>query len=317
MQGTTLLELNRIADRYWKDSALNGLLRACFIRKAEEKSIWGELTTTVHRMFRGDHPNIATIAAISELLLLALDVADDLQDEDNPEVPWMQCPRPYALNAVLALIFGAVGELDRCSQRTEAHNETTPHIHLETVSALIADAIRGQQTDLMNEIQTEEQYIEMIRLKSGSLVKLACYLGYRSAGVADPGVTDRIDELAVSIGMYSQIRNDARDIVRWDQKNDLLKKKKTLPVLFLLADTEDTFSPFRLYYEGQLTLDQLLALKQDCMTYIEQSGCIEYCKIIQSLYRNRAHELIDELEADSEWKARFRALTIVQPPLLL
>jgi competence protein ComQ len=118
--------------------------------------------------------------------------------------------------------------------------------------------------------------------------------------------------LAETVGIVLQIQNDVRDIVRWDLKNDLLQKKRTLPVLFLLAETETGggFRTFRQWYDGQLTRDEFLQQKQACMEYIRESGCIEYAKIIQSMFIDRADELLQALPADPEWKGKFKAITL-------
>jgi competence protein ComQ len=178
----TLSELNRMTDRYFPDGDLNPLLKRFIGRKAEERSIWNELTEYSHRMFGGSSPAIAGMAAVTEMILLSLDIVDDLQDGDNTEVPWMRCPPPHALNAVLGLIFAAVGELERQCGLTA--DRTVPLIG--EVSRLVAASVQGQQKDIAGAVLTEEQYIEMIREKSGSLIRLACYIGYASAGLRDP-----------------------------------------------------------------------------------------------------------------------------------
>jgi competence protein ComQ len=183
-------------------------------------------------------------------------------------------------------------------------------IDLHIVSSLLSSSVIGQQQDLSDTIETEQDYIMMIRGKSGSLLKLSCYLGYATAGVRDPETIQIMDELAETIGIISQIRNDARDVKRWDKKNDLIQRKKTLPVLFMLADEEEMFAPLRNYYEGKISQAEFLLHKTACLDYIEQSGCLEYSSIIETLFKNRADQLLELLDADAEWKKAFRKLTL-------
>lgn len=309
MNAETMQVLDLMADRYAAESELNGLLKQFFQRKAEERSVWGELTKATHDLFGGGFPYIEEAASVTEMLLLALDVVDDLQDDDNPEMPWMLCGQPYALNAVLSLVFASVGELTRLNGEGRMSG-LDGAIDLQVVSRMISTSVLGQQRDLSNAVHSEQDYISMIQEKSGSLLKLACYIGYAAAGLKDQAVIERMNELADTIGIISQIRNDVRDITRWDLKNDLLQKKKTLPVLYLLMDVDNSFPPFRDYYEGRLSKTEFLQHKQACMNYIEQSGCIEYSNIIQTLFKNRADELLEQLDVDSELKTRFRSLTI-------
>ncbi|UUZ84360.1 polyprenyl synthetase family protein [Paenibacillus sp. P26] len=101
-------------------------------------------------------------------------------------------------------------------------------------------AAMGQQLDVSGCIQTEEQYIDMVLRKSGSLFRLACRLG--ASGCKVDGETARLlDEMADALGVAAQIGNDVSDVLRFDLKNDLLQRKKTLPVLYMLSDPEDRF----------------------------------------------------------------------------
>lgn len=298
--------LDEAADRYMADSELNGLLKRFIARKVEEQSAWAELTKATHTLFGGTHPHIEEAAAVTEMLLLALDIVDDLQDGDNPEMPWLQCGHAVALNAILSLVFASVGELARLNGHGSA-----PNIDLQVVSQLVAQGVRGQQLDISHAVETEQDYIEMISAKSGSMLRLACYIGYAAAGLEDTSAMKRMEELALTIGIIIQIRNDVRDITRWDLKNDLLHKKKTLPVLFLLTEeAEEAFEPLLAYYEGRLSRDEFLLHKHACLTHIERSGCLEYAAVIEKLFRDRAEELLAGLGRGPAERADFLHLTL-------
>ncbi|UUZ97438.1 polyprenyl synthetase family protein [Paenibacillus sp. P25] len=154
-------------------------------------------------------------------------------------------------------------------------------------------------------MQTEEQYIDMVLRKSGSLFRLACRLG--ASGCKVDGETARLlDEMADALGVAAQIGNDVSDVLRFDLKNDLLQRKKTLPVLYMLSDPEDRFPPLRSYYEGEASLALFLSRKQECLNYIRESGRVEYAEAIQSIYRNRALKALSELPGDPYPKQQLR-----------
>jgi competence protein ComQ len=81
----------------------------------------------------------------------------------------------------------------------------------------------------------------MVQEKSGSLIKLACYMGYASLDVS-PQTIGHIEGLADYAGLIHQIQNDIKDLNEFDNKSDLFLKKRTLPILYLL-ESEDTSSP--------------------------------------------------------------------------
>jgi competence protein ComQ len=78
----------------------------------------------------------------------------------------------------------------------------------------------------------------------------------------------------------------------------------------MLADEGEGFAPLQDYYEGKMSQAEFLNHKEACMEYIERCGCIEYALIIMTLFKNRADQLLELLDVDSEWKIVFRKLTL-------
>ncbi|PYI53863.1 polyprenyl synthetase family protein [Paenibacillus flagellatus] len=305
MQAEVLREMESTIDRLCPVPAFNALLKQFARDKAAETSRWGETTRLVHAMLGGASPQIGRLAALTELLVLALDIADDLQDADNAEKSWMQAPPELSLNAVMGLLMGAVAELGRL----QAEHPGEPMPNPGEVGQIVLNAVNGQYRDLTNDIETEQDYIAVVQQKSCMLLKLAYYMGY-GALPPDEAIAERLDELAGYLGVVSQLSNDLRDVLRYDVKNDLLHKKRTLPVLFLLGGDADEFPVIRRYYDGEIDRNEFLSHKQACVDYIRESGCIEYTEVIKTLFLDKAAETLDALPADAERKERFRELVI-------
>lgn len=295
-------EVERLLDRYVTEASLNDLLKSFVSAKAEEGRVWSELTLCVHAMLGGQSPNIGHAAALTELVILLSDIMDDLQDRDHVDKPWMQCDPAIALNAVMALFAMLIGELGGLGVGTAE------------IGSLLAMSVHGQQEDIAGEIWTEEDYFAMVERKSGSLLKFACYMGYALVGGVSDEVRTAIDELACCAGVAAQIGNDARDVLLPDRKNDILGKKRTLPILYMLPDCPEEFPTLSHFYEGMLTEEELMARIEDVLDYIRNSGCIEYCQVVRSLYIDRALELLRSLPVEPHWKERFTEL-IVPPEL--
>jgi competence protein ComQ len=300
-------ELCRIVDRYFADSDLNSLIKQFIEEKAAENSIWSEITRNAHLMLGGNSLQIDKFSALTEWVMLSFDIIDDLQDRDNLSKPWMICPPEYTLNSVLAFLIAFIGELGELS----VHDSNLKPACLSEISLLLASSIKGQQNDLNHSVLTEKDYMEMIEKKSGSLLQFACYMGYAGLELDEK---DRLqmNDLAQCIGVIAQLGNDMRDVIRYDLKNDLLQKKRTLPIIFLLEDSQEEFPVLIQYYEGEITDQEFLEHKHACIQYVQNSGCLEYSKIIQSLYRQKAEEIFDTLPLLSPFKEKFRVLTFAE-----
>jgi competence protein ComQ len=298
-------QMNQILDEYVEHAAFKALLKSFIAVKAAETTRWSEITQNVHFMFAGKSPHIERLGALTEMMILALDIMDDIQDQDNVDILWMTCPQGYALNAIVALLMTVIGE--------SARLETVPRQGIpsftQEASRILIKALEGQFKDLSHSNVTEADYMELIQEKSGSLIRLACYMGYADSSISAADMVF-MNELAYCIGVISQIDNDIQDVVRFDVKNDLLHKKKTLPILFLLAEPDEEFPFIQEFYEGKLTEEQFIAKKKECISYIIDSGCIEYSRVIQQLYRNEAQRLLSLIDADSIWKDKFAELTL-------
>ncbi|MBP1993265.1 polyprenyl synthetase family protein [Paenibacillus eucommiae] len=301
-------DMDHIIDAYYTMPALNTMLKSFITAKLEEKTIWSQLTLLSHFMLGGDNPCIHKLAAVTELVVLGLDILDDLQDQDNPDLPWMKEPQELVLNAMTALLMASSAELG-------ALNKQYPELPLPEageLGRLISCAINGQHMDLLLTVETEDEYVEMVQQKSCILIRIAFYLGM--AAIPNHYLTDekrdQIYLLADYIGLIGQIHNDVSDLQRLDTKNDLFKKKRTLPILYLLSDPEASFVQLRQFFAGEITLEELLKVKQECLAYIGNSGCIEYSEMIGQLQLTRAKELLAQIPAASPWKEQLQDIAL-------
>ena len=301
-----LQEMLRITDDYAKEPELNRLMKQFIREKAADHSIWSEMTIASCLMFGGDESEaLYRAAALTELIILTLDIVDDLQDRDKDDKSWMQCPEAFTLNAVLACMAVGIGEL----AQLQRHSRSDASLGIQ-VSRMLARSISGQQQDIGGRLETEEDYIRMVQEKSGSLIRLACFMGSSLAEDGGLGTESGFDELADCIGIIAQLENDLNDLIRFDLKNDLVQKKRTLPILYMLMHCDEEFPVLRQYYESALSRDYFLRHKAACLDFIDSCGCVEYTRVIQSLYLDRAESLWNGLPAVSPWKEAWKELTL-------
>ncbi|MEC0227309.1 polyprenyl synthetase family protein [Paenibacillus alba] len=291
--------LYRMIDDYVYVEELNNLLKSFIADKVQEQSLWAEITLCTHNMLGGEIVDIRRYAAVTELVNLTLDIVDDLQDQDQANKSWMQSPQASTLNAILAMLMGVVGELGQL----QVHGKL-----LVEITQIIARSINGQHKDIINASVSVDDYLVMTQEKSGSLFRLACFMGYLSLDCPDETIK-QLHELADCIGLIHQIQNDMRDLVRYDVKNDLYFKKRTLPILYLLSVEDEAFKPLKDYYAGKITADSLLHDKEAFNQMIHDSGCLEYSRVVQSICLQKAEEIYAKLQAASPWKEKFREIT--------
>jgi competence protein ComQ len=305
LRNEVLEEMYSIVDRYFLETELNAILKQFITEKAGENTNWSDITAYTHWMLGGNSLLIDRYSALTEWIVLAFDIIDDLQDQDNTSKPWMTCPREYVLNAVLSFLIAFIGELGEL----QAYNPQVNPVLMSDISQLLASSIIGQQKDLNLSVQTDADYIRMVEQKSGSLLRFACSMGYSQIPNLSNEIMIQMHELANHIGVIAQLNNDLNAVMQYDLRNDFLDKKRTLPILFLLEDSPREFPPLAQYYKGEISQQEFLLLKQDCLRYIQDSGCIEYSKIILSLFIEKAEEIYTSLPGIPQWKEKFREIT--------
>jgi competence protein ComQ len=300
-------EMIGIVDCHFQVATLNDFLKRCIDEKMKETSLWSEITLSMHFMLGGNCSFIYRIGAITELILLALDIIDDLADQDSDNKLWMKLPHAIVLNASIALLIAAIGEI---SKLKEQNSQLSLPLSGE-INQLLTQAANGQHRDISNSlIATEEDYISIILDKSAPLKILACYMGYACIDHLSESTRELINEMARNLAIVAQIQNDINDLMLFDVKNDLIDKKRTIPIIYLLSQNPSKFTTINDYYEGSISREYLLGKKKACIQYFRKSGCIEYSKIIQGLYLNKAELVFNSVPSDLIWKERFSDLAI-------
>lgn len=300
MNQETMQEMCRIVKGQPYGGEFQDLLLSFVAEKSAEGGSWSDIVRCTHSLLGGAHPHIEAIAAAGELAVLASDIMDDLQDQDQTGKLWMQCPGSHALNAVLALMMCFTRELGVCGLEPGAIAEA---------GRIISRSLHGQYRDIRNMAETPDEYLELVQEKSGSVFQLMIHLGSAAAG-ADGSRTELLYGLADCTGLIHQIQNDLRDITRLGEKNDILLKRRTLPVLYLLTLTEEEeFRFFQQYYRGELDWEAFLRLTRDYEAFISASGCQEYARIVQALCVEKAEELLASLEGEAALKEQLKSLT--------
>jgi len=246
---------------------------------------FAELLILHYTMFDGpETEEICKIAGAIELLILQSDILDDFEDGDFFAKPWYK-EKHLALNAASALPFLCI--------RTILNSNFEHKLKcVEIITKFAMDSVNGQHKDLLNICKSEKDYIDMTMEKSGSLVALACLAGTVLAGGERP---DEVETYAKIIGLIGQLNNDLKDLDLKNDKNDLLNKKYSLPIIYLLNFKDEEISFIHDYYEGNLNKEEIVLKQKLIEKKLEDTGTVKYVEVIKRIYQNKALNEINKL----------------------
>ncbi|MCG7336724.1 polyprenyl synthetase family protein [Sporosarcina sp. ACRSM] len=255
---------------------------------------FGELLVLHYNQFNGiATDDIYAVAAAVEILILSFDMLDDFEDEDCIDKPW-STQTNLALNSTTALLFLSVDAI----RTTDFPNKDRA---MDILIRYALRSINGQHQDLLNSSRNEKDYIEMTIEKSGSLTALACLIG---TVLATDDYPEEIETYAELIGLVGQISNDLKDITTWNEKNDLLNKKYTLPIIYLLNHPDEDLQLVRDYYNNKLSADEIRQNRELISRKFVETGAITYTEVIKKMHQNRALNEVKKLQIDQQYMDR-------------
>ncbi|MFZ3131753.1 MAG: polyprenyl synthetase family protein [Desulfosporosinus sp.] len=165
---------------------------------------FGQLVILHYQMLDGQSKDIFQAAAAVELMILSPDIFDDLQDQDNFSVPWHKIDQAIVMNIATGFLVLSTKAIEQTSFERNGKLMATDYLN-----TLLLKAINGQHNDLRDLSESEEDYIQMVREKSGSLMASACLVG---TALASEKYHDSVKKYAEHIGIIAQIKNDVNDI---------------------------------------------------------------------------------------------------------
>lgn len=277
-------------------SSSNALLDSvvAHIRQRNGKMMRPILVLLVARLY-GDISSATLHAAVSlELLHNASLVHDDVVDESTERRGQLSVNAIF--NNKVAVLTG-----DYLLATSLVHAERTNCFQIiRLVSSLGQDLADGellQLSNVSNHSFSESVYFDVIRKKTAALFAACTEAAAYSVRVDDEKVKfARL--LGEYIGICFQIKDDIFDY--FDSKeigkptgNDMFEGKLTLPVLYVLNETSDSWARDIAIKvkDGVATLDEIARL----IAFTKEKGGIEYAVRMMNTYKQRALELLASL----------------------
>ena len=238
-------------------------------------------------------------------------VHDEIQDRDaerhhRPTI-WRLTGEAQAINVGDFLFTRALRALSGAEAPAERRVAA-----LEALLAAIEDMIGGQWADLAFEPRGDvsvAEYLAMVEGKTGALIGAPLQIGAILAG-APPERCDGIRDWGRGVGLAFQARDDVLGI--WgdpaltgkSNRNDLARRKKTLPVIAALADARTRDAVERLHARAAPAADEIAAVADQ----LEAAGVRERAEEYARRYVMDADALLDALGLRDDERALFAAV---------
>ena len=145
----------------------------------------------------------------------------------------------------------------------------------------------------------------MVKQKSAGLLVAACMIGTLLATGESSGA---VRGYAEEMGIAAQIKNDIRDLVNWDNKNDFWNRKKTLPTLYLLQSLSEEQGWITDYFEGRLQMEDVAHRREEIESIIEHSGTYLYTSVRMRTHYYNYLDLVGQLGLSPSWKDQMLAM---------
>lgn len=167
----------------------------------------------------------------------------------------------------------------------------------ETVKAMSEGEIYQMEKARRMDI-TEEDYYEIIRRKTASLISSCCVVGALSAG-ADEAQVEKMRNFGTLAGIVFQIKDDVFDYQINNKTgkpagNDIQEHKMTLPLIHLLkisSDSERRSIIRKIKYHSDEADARL-----EIINKVKQNHCLDYAEEKMNGFVNDALSQLDEIE---------------------
>lgn len=183
---------------------------------------------------------------------------------------------------------------------------------LEKVSAAVQKMSEGEllQIEKTRKLDIkEEEYFEIIRCKTASLVAACCACGCLSAGMDETAV-NKMWDLGEALGVSFQIKDDLLDYsigkdIGKPVGADIKEKKISLPLLHALqkasyAEKKQIVYAIKNHSKKTETIEKVF-------NFVKEKGGLEYANQKMLEYREKSRIMLNELP-DSEYRKSFERL---------
>lgn len=264
-------------------------------------------------VYREALPVAAAIEMIHNFSLIHDDIEDNDSERRGRPTLWTIWGKPRAINVgdfLYSLAFKSLYQLD---------STVFPPERIFSVLRLINEAClaltEGQDLDLrfenVQDVSTE-MYVDMVYKKTGALVEAAILSG-ATLGTGDVDLLQNYGEFARNIGIAFQVRDDMLgiwgDVAKTGKStaNDLRRKKKTLPVIYMLnqATASRKKRLKKCYASLQPLTDPEIEFVRESL---EETKAYDYTQRVANDYKARAFSALDRIDLTNQAQSELESI---------
>lgn len=202
-----------------------------------------------------------------------------------------------AINAGSWLYFQAFTAIQKSTEDTKLKE-----ILQELLSRELRRLHLGQAMDIEwhknnNSLPTSEEYMAMVRMKTGTLASLAAQVGL-IAGGGTPEEGAFLGKIAADIGVAFQIHDDVINLTTGNKGkkrgDDIVEGKKSMPILLHLQENPEDFSLIMEYFQQAAKEGIESPAVEKCIELVGKNGAIEKAQIMADNLKAKAINDIKE-----------------------
>ncbi len=239
-----------------------------------------------------------TAASLIELLHTATLIHDDVVDESNERRGFLSINALWKSKVAVLL-----GDYLLARGLLLAVNEKEYDL-LQIVSDAVREVSEGELYQIQKSRKlnlTMDEYFEIIRMKTATLIAACTACGARSVNCEDATI-EKLRQFGESVGMAFQIKDDLLDYQKKGDigkptGNDLKEKKFTLPLIYALENCSKTerssiIKTIRRHNHNNLKI-------REVMDFVIQNKGLVYAEEKMMEFRDNAVAILDDFPVNS------------------
>lgn len=244
-------------------------------------------------------PAAAAVEFLHNFSLVHDDIEDDSPTRHGRPTVWKMWGRATAINVgdgLFAISYAALSEL-----AVAGVEPGVVQLVWQIYNRTNLELIRGQHLDMRFEHETNvsvDDYLLMIAGKSAALIASCAEIG-SLIGSGDKERAAEFAEFGLNLGLAFQIRDDILGI--WGDPTitgksaatDILTRKKSLPVLYGLAQSKE----FAELYQVEIMTPELVS---KAVNILDQIGALDYAKGFEQAHYDKSMRALENAKPQGQ-----------------
>ncbi|MCR5218865.1 polyprenyl synthetase family protein [Treponema sp.] len=229
--------------------------------------------------------NAFSLTPLVEFIHTASLIHDDIEDSSDTRrgkpAAYITYGTDTAINAGSWLYFEAFTVIDKLSCSQELKNRLYSAALLEVRRLHLGQAMDISWHRNKEAVPSADQYLSMVKCKTGTLSSLAAKIGCLAAGYSDQTAAQAA-LLASQVGAGFQIIDDVINLTTGNpgkiRGDDIVEGKKSLPVLLFAEKNPESFKLLSQYFVQAAKEGIKSPAVENAIKLLQDSGCIQEAK---------------------------------------